>query len=403
MNSLKSSKRGTYRISDRCRTFYVTTRFRSRARGSTCRRLLITLLVTAILVIGIRESATTNAVLVAVKVGVVLFVICAGSSLLIRRTGPACRRLTASSPKTLTTIPDLAAAAVKSEAMPTKEAEKRIDAITGQVRSLYVEKAKLTPAEGRERINEVKRQIKSLYDETARAAGKGGRCADSAAYRGGPRSQSRRAQAEGTAERSGRGRHQRGRPRRRVGETQGILGSIENTGDGKGIGRAIKNHQLNQTQAEDLLKQAKKEDAYLPADPNEEALAKRLLVKVEKEAPHNATAKWGMLGYLGLDSYLESIDDRIRSPFMPYGLAGVIFGASIVFFAYIGFDAVSTHSEEAKKPQRDVPVCHSRVADCLHDSLHRRIVRADRHDSLLPDQSRRGCGQRFHRQGPGTE
>ena len=40
---------------------------------------------------------------------------------------------------------------------------------------------------------------------------------------------------------------------------------------------------------------------------------------------------------------------------MPYGLAGIIFGASIVFFAYIGFDAVSTHSEEAKKPQRDVP------------------------------------------------
>ena len=76
---------------------------------------------------------------------------------------------------------------------------------------------------------------------------------------------------------------------------------------------------------------------------------------MEKAAPHNATAKWGMLGYLGLDSYLESIDDRVRSPFMPYGLAGVIFGASIVFFAYIGFDAVSAHSEEAKKPQRDVP------------------------------------------------
>ena len=41
---------------------------------------------------------------------------------------------------------------------------------------------------------------------------------------------------------------------------------------------------------------------------------------------------------------------------MPYGLAGIIFGASIVFFAYIGFDAISTHAEEAKKPQRDVPI-----------------------------------------------
>src|SRR5262249_15118606 len=42
--------------------------------------LLITLLVTVILVIGIRESATTNALLVAIKVGVVLFVIGAGIS-----------------------------------------------------------------------------------------------------------------------------------------------------------------------------------------------------------------------------------------------------------------------------------------------------------------------------------
>jgi APA family basic amino acid/polyamine antiporter len=31
-------------------------------------------------------------------------------------------------------------------------------------------------------------------------------------------------------------------------------------------------------------------------------------------------------------------------------------GAAIIFFAYIGFDAVSTHAEEAKRPQRDVPI-----------------------------------------------
>ena len=77
---------------------------------------------------------------------------------------------------------------------------------------------------------------------------------------------------------------------------------------------------------------------------------------MEKEAPHNATEKWGILGYLGLNKFLESVDDRVRNPFMPYGFAGIIFGASIVFFAYIGFDAVSTHSEEAKRPQRDVPI-----------------------------------------------
>jgi APA family basic amino acid/polyamine antiporter len=59
---------------------------------------------------------------------------------------------------------------------------------------------------------------------------------------------------------------------------------------------------------------------------------------------------------MGLNQKLESIDDAVRSPFMPYGLAGIIFGASIVFFAYIGFDAISTQAEEAKRPQRDVPI-----------------------------------------------
>ena len=63
-------------------------------------------------------------------------------------------------------------------------------------------------------------------------------------------------------------------------------------------------------------------------------------------------------------------------PFAPYGYTGVSFfghtifgqsgaggaplgalaGAAIIFFAYIGFDSVSTHAEEAKVPQRDVPV-----------------------------------------------
>ncbi len=38
-----------------------------------------------------------------------------------------------------------------------------------------------------------------------------------------------------------------------------------------------------------------------------------------------------------------------------YGLAGVIAGASIVFFAFIGFDIVATTAEETKNPQRDVP------------------------------------------------
>ncbi|TGA98116.1 amino acid permease [Sporolactobacillus shoreae] len=44
------------------------------------------------------------------------------------------------------------------------------------------------------------------------------------------------------------------------------------------------------------------------------------------------------------------------SPFMPYGLKGVMQGAATAFLAYIGFDAVSSASEEVRKPQRDMPI-----------------------------------------------
>ncbi|RTQ47610.1 amino acid permease [Hymenobacter gummosus] len=43
------------------------------------------------------------------------------------------------------------------------------------------------------------------------------------------------------------------------------------------------------------------------------------------------------------------------SPFAPNGLSGVLKGVSAVFFAYIGFDAISTTAEECKNPQRDLP------------------------------------------------
>lgn len=44
------------------------------------------------------------------------------------------------------------------------------------------------------------------------------------------------------------------------------------------------------------------------------------------------------------------------TPFMPFGWHGVAAGAAIIFFAYIGFDAVSTAAEEAVNPQRDLPI-----------------------------------------------
>jgi len=70
------------------------------------------------------------------------------------------------------------------------------------------------------------------------------------------------------------------------------------------------------------------------------------------------------------------VDPKNWTPFAPYGYAGISFfghtlwgqtgkggeplgmlaGAAMIFFAYIGFDSVSTHAEEAKDPQRDVPI-----------------------------------------------
>jgi APA family basic amino acid/polyamine antiporter len=44
------------------------------------------------------------------------------------------------------------------------------------------------------------------------------------------------------------------------------------------------------------------------------------------------------------------------TPFMPNGFTGVWTGASLIFFAFIGFDAISTASEECKNPGRDIPI-----------------------------------------------
>jgi APA family basic amino acid/polyamine antiporter len=50
------------------------------------------------------------------------------------------------------------------------------------------------------------------------------------------------------------------------------------------------------------------------------------------------------------------VDPAKWQPFMPFGFKGVMTAAAIVFLAYVGFDAVSTTAEEAKNPQRDLPI-----------------------------------------------
>lgn len=44
------------------------------------------------------------------------------------------------------------------------------------------------------------------------------------------------------------------------------------------------------------------------------------------------------------------------APFTPFGFSGVLSGAALVFFAFLGFDAVSSAAEEVKKPQRNMPL-----------------------------------------------
>ena len=53
---------------------------------------------------------------------------------------------------------------------------------------------------------------------------------------------------------------------------------------------------------------------------------------------------------------VKYVKPGLWQPFMPNGWTGVLTGASLVFFAYIGFDAISTTAEECRNPQRDLPV-----------------------------------------------
>ncbi|MDP9039737.1 MAG: amino acid permease [Acidobacteriota bacterium] len=50
------------------------------------------------------------------------------------------------------------------------------------------------------------------------------------------------------------------------------------------------------------------------------------------------------------------VHPRLWHPYAPNGWSGILTGGSIIFFTYIGFDSVSTASEECRNPQRDVPI-----------------------------------------------
>ena len=52
----------------------------------------------------------------------------------------------------------------------------------------------------------------------------------------------------------------------------------------------------------------------------------------------------------------SEVDSGNWSPFLPFGWDGIVGGAAIVFFAFIGFDIVATTAEETRNPQRDMPI-----------------------------------------------
>ncbi len=53
---------------------------------------------------------------------------------------------------------------------------------------------------------------------------------------------------------------------------------------------------------------------------------------------------------------VTEVDTGNWSPFTPFGWGGIVSGAAVVFFAYIGFDIVATTAEETRRPQRDMPI-----------------------------------------------
>jgi APA family basic amino acid/polyamine antiporter len=83
-----------------------------------------------------------------------------------------------------------------------------------------------------------------------------------------------------------------------------------------------------------------------------------LVVGVRESARFNAVmvAIKGAVVLFFIAVGVKYVEPANWQPFYPYGWSGVMGAAAVVFFAYIGFDAVSTTAEEAKNPKRDLPI-----------------------------------------------
>jgi len=83
-----------------------------------------------------------------------------------------------------------------------------------------------------------------------------------------------------------------------------------------------------------------------------------LVLGTKESARLNKILVFIKLGCVALFLFLATphVNPANWEPFLPFGYGGVATGAAIVFFAYIGFDAVSTAAEECKNPNKDIPV-----------------------------------------------
>ena len=84
-----------------------------------------------------------------------------------------------------------------------------------------------------------------------------------------------------------------------------------------------------------------------------------LLIKGVKESTRFASIMVGLnlfmiTSFIIIGSFYVKPENW--TPFAPNGFEGVFMGAFIIFFAYIGFDAISTTAEETENPQRDLPI-----------------------------------------------
>ncbi len=88
------------------------------------------------------------------------------------------------------------------------------------------------------------------------------------------------------------------------------------------------------------------------------AITTLLVIGIRESARFNATMVFIKLAAVlfFIVAGFKFVKPENWSPFAPYGWSGMMAAAAVVFFAYIGFDAVSTTAEEAKNPSRDLPI-----------------------------------------------